>query len=133
LLATPAIVVLWLDNVNLLAGQVPPRSVRMVGFERMSQSFQFQAQAKERKQRATEQKPVAHHQKYIGIAIERREMPEENHREQCPTEDEAEAIKKQQHVTLNLTGTLKWDWNASQTSQYATCITDRIPIDVKSS
>jgi hypothetical protein len=87
----------------------------MVGFERMSQSVQFQAQTKERKQRATEQKPVTRHQKYIGIAIERWEMPEENHREQCPAEDEAEATKEQEQVTLNLTGTLKWDWNASQT------------------
>src|ERR1700733_5220775 len=87
----------------------------MFGFERMSQSFQFQTQAKQRKQRATEQKRVTRHQKHINIAIERREMPEENHREQCPAEDEAEAAKEQEQVTLNLTGTLKWDWNASQT------------------
>jgi hypothetical protein len=87
----------------------------MVGFERMSQSFQFQAQTKQRKQCATEQKPVARHQKYIGIAIERREMPEENHRGQGRAEDEAEAAKEQEQVTLNLAGTLKWDWNAAQT------------------
>jgi hypothetical protein len=49
--------------------------------ERIPQSLQFKSQTEKREQRPTEQQPPPCHQKGIGIIIERREMPEENHRE----------------------------------------------------
>ena len=57
------------------------RSAPMVVFERTSQSFQFEGQAEQRKQRAAEQRSPFRHQQDIGSVIKRRNMPEEYHGE----------------------------------------------------
>ena len=56
------------------------RSVPMVVFERMSQSFQFDGQAEQRKQRTAKQHAPSYHQQDIGIVIKLRKMPKEYHR-----------------------------------------------------